>query len=86
MIYLLWELLYGSYLDTMESTIENINSTDVVDEFNVWLRDQKEFHRFYTKLDAKNDNMVDFIVSLLSHAEELRFTDKPCYDLFVLDI
>lgn len=86
LIYLLWELLYGSYLDTMESTIENINSTDVVDEFNVWLRDQKEFHRFYTKLDAKNDNMVDFMVSVLSHAEELRFTDKPCYDLFILDI
>ena len=70
----------------MESTIENTNSTDVVDEFNIWLRDQKEFYRFYTKLDAKNDNMVDFMVSLLSHAEELRFTDKPCYDLFVLDI
>lgn len=83
--YIFWELLYGSFLGVSENVTNN-HSTDVIDEFNLWLRDQKGFDRFYTLLDAKNDNMVDFMVSILSHAEELRFTDKPCYDLFKLEV
>ena len=82
LIYLFWELLYGSYLDGPNNLIENKYSVDVLDAFNVWLRDQKEFSRFYDLLEKKNDNMVNFMVSLMLHAEELKFKEKPYYDIF----
>lgn len=85
LVYVFWELLYGSFTGNPEDII-NTHSTDVIDEFNLWLRDQKSFDRFYTLLDQKKDCMVDFMVSVLSHAQELRFIDKPCYDLFKLEV
>jgi len=78
LIYILWELLYGNYLERFE--IENKYSTDVLDRFNVWLKDQKEFGRLFYLLEEKND--VSFMVSLLLHAEKLTFKEKPNYELF----
>ena len=83
-IYILWELFWGSYLDT-NSSVQI--STDVLNDFNAWLREQKDFSRFYEKLareDGERGPMMDFMVSLLSHAEQLKFKDKPNYSLFVL--
>lgn len=85
LIYLFWELLYGTYLEH-DSNVENKYSVEVSDDFNVWLRDKKEFSRFYDLLESKKDNMVNFMVSLLLHAEELKFKDKPNYDIFQIII
>ena len=85
LVYIFWELLYGSYLSTSEEAIENKYSVDVLDEFNAWLKDQKEFGRFFRLLETKptkNDEYISFMVSLLSHAEKLKFRDKPKYELF----
>lgn len=84
LIYVFWELLYGSYLvDDMK--IENKYCPDVLDEFNAWLREQKEFSRFHDRLKLENDNKSSLFVSLLLHAEQLAFKDKPNYELFLLD-
>ena len=80
LIYILWELLYGSYLQRSEQQIENKYSTDVLDSFNVWLKNQKEFGRLFRLLEKANN--VSFMVSLLSHAEKLAFKEKPNYELF----
>ena len=82
LIYVFWELLYGEFLGVGGG--ENTYNTDVLDDFNVWLREQKEFSRFYNLLETKrNDATVDLMVSLLSHAEELDFREKPNYSLFM---
>jgi serine/threonine protein kinase len=81
LIYVFWELLYGDFIGVGGE--ENKYSTDVLDEFNEKLREQKEFSRFYRLLEMKSDDaMVDLMVSLFSHAEELSFRDKPNYSLF----
>ena len=87
LIYLFWELIYGYFLLDEGKEIENKFSAEVIDDFNIWLRDRKEFRRFYDILESKSKSesnvvMVSFMVSLLSHAEELKFKDKPNYDLF----
>ena len=58
----------------------------MIDPYNLWLRDQKEFDRLYLLLKNKNDVMVDFLVSILSHIECLDFDEKPNYILFMVDI
>ena len=85
LVYIFWEMLYGSYLESPDA-IENISSTDVIDPYNIWLRDQKDFERLYLLLKNKNDVMVDFLVSILSHIEYLDFDEKPNYILFMVDI
>lgn len=85
LVYIFWEMLYGSYLESPE-TIENTSSTEVIDPYNIWLRDQKDFERLYLLLKNKNDVMVDFLVSILSHIECLDFDEKPNYILFMVDI
>jgi serine/threonine protein kinase len=81
LIYVFWELLYGEFLGVGGG--ENTYNTDVLDDFNVWLREQKEFSRFYNLLETKrNDATTDLMVSLLAHAEELDFREKPNYSLF----
>lgn len=80
LIYIFWELLYGSYLISGEAN--NTYSTDVVDRFNVLIKDQKEFSRFFHLLEMKTDEYTSFMVSLLSHAEKLAFKEKPNYELF----
>lgn len=82
LIYVLWELVYGEFID-VNGGGENTYKTDVLDEFNAWLREQKEFSRFYRLLETKkNDEMVDLMVSLFAHAEELGFKDRPNYSIF----
>ena len=85
LIYLFWELMYGSYLQPYEKSNTGISAA-VLDEYNIWLRDQKKFPRLYELLTRKNDNMVNFMISLISHAEELKFKDKPNYFLFQLSL
>lgn len=84
LIYILWELVYGSYLQS-NLVLENKYSTDVLDAFNVWIKDQKEFSLFFHVLETGNkDEYISFMVSLLSHAESLTFKEKPNYELFYL--
>ena len=83
LIYVFWELLYGSYLvDDMK--IENKYCPDVLDEFNAWLREQKEFGRFHDQLDNsyKHEESNGLMHSLLLHAEQLAFKEKPNYNIF----
>lgn len=73
LIYVFWELLYGSFLTDVECIPENRKSTSIHDEFNVWLRNQKDFNRL-----LKNE-INTFMVSLLFHAQHLQFKEKPIY-------
>jgi len=84
LIYIFWEQLYGSFL-VDNTLVENKYSVDISDEFNVWIKDQKDFRRFFNLLETRtNDEFTDFMVSLLSHAEQLQFKEKPNYELFSL--
>jgi len=82
LIYVFWELLYGEFVE-LEGGGKNTYKTNVTDEFNAWLRDQKEFIRLYNILKTKiKDETVNLMISLLSHAEELGFKEKPNYPIF----
>ena len=88
LIYILWELLYGTFFDTdnITTVVKPTGSTHIQDEYNLWLREQKKFERLYSILKTKTGIMVNGVLSALAHVETLRFTDKPNYTLFTVEI
>lgn len=80
LIYVFWELLHGSFLLDLDTRPNTRNkSTSIHDEFNIWLRNQKDFDRFIRLLEKDMTMMNTFLMSLLSHAQHLSFKEKPNY-------
>lgn len=92
LIYVLWELLHGSFLTDLDTLPKIMCITSIHDEFNVWLRNQKEFdrlQRLLSLLPRQEDMkmmMNTFLMSLLTHAQHLSFKEKPIYLTFTVHL
>lgn len=92
LVYIFWELLYGTMLTELDSIpTDNTNdhtyeATHIKYPYNQWLYKQKQWDRLYLLLKEKNDILRDGMISILNHAENLDFSDKPSYDQFIIEI
>jgi casein kinase 1 len=87
LIYILWELLYGTFIfeeyDARRESSE-LHIAHIDNPYNMWLYKQKQWGRLYGILNYKNDHdsMTELLISVLTHVERLRFTDKPNYSSY----
>jgi serine/threonine protein kinase len=89
LFYVFWTLLYGNYLDSSYSQTnhepELLNDRTAINyPYNQWLLEKKGWDNFYSQLNAieKDVSRKDKIYSLLTHAERLRFSERPKYAHF----
>lgn len=87
LIYILWELLYGSICcsNTIVSVETGYKREHILHPYNKWLKDQKEWTRLYHFLQRQEDICCEMIVGMLTHGQFLKFKDKPNYDHFVFE-
>lgn len=94
LIYIFWELLYGSFLSTSNTNMDLLpEQTDykrehILHPYNQWLKEQKQWTRLYQLLqtEQQEDCCSDMIVGMLIHGQFLTFKDKPNYDNFAFEI
>jgi len=89
LIYILWELVYGSFLYTnvpfrLEEEVE-YKREHILHPYNQWLKGKKEWTRLY-QLQKQDDKCSEMIVGMLIHGQFLKFKDKPNYDNFAFEI
>jgi serine/threonine protein kinase len=93
LIYVLWFVLYGVYLDpqTYSQTYSQTNDEEILNDrtsiyypYNRWLLEQKQWKNFYSQLDKVEIDTLrrEKLYSILLHAERLRFSEKPNYSHF----
>jgi len=88
LVYILWELVYGSFLTTTEPFVlqeeTEYKREHILHPYNQWLKGQKQWTRLYQLLqtEQEGDCCREMIVGMLIHGQFLTFNDKPNYDHF----
>ena len=89
LIYIFWELLYGSFLSTTNPFVlqeeTEFQREHILHPYNQWLKNQKHWTRLY-QLKRQEDCCSEMIIALLVHGQFLKFKDKPNYDHFTFEI
>ena len=87
LIYIFWELLYGSFLKNPFKMQEDTDfkKEHILHPYNQWLKDQKKWSRLY-QLNRPDDCCSEMIIAVLIHGQFLKFKDKPSYDQFTFEI
>lgn len=89
LVYIFWELLYGSFLSTGTYTFveTTYNRTHILHPYNQWLKEQKQWTRLYQLQRQLDDDICgEMLVGMLTHGQSLKFKDKPNYDHFTFEI
>lgn len=83
LIYIFVDIIHDSFIN-FHSIDKNINTNDIslIGNFNLWLREQKEWH-IIKDLKFENKLTNNIFHSLFIQAENLNFYEKPCYTLLL---
>lgn len=89
LVYIFWELIYGSFLYTDDSFILSeetcYKKEHILHPYNQWLKEQKQWAKLY-QLQRQEDMCSEMMVGMLMHGQFLKFKDKPNYDNFTIEL